>query len=349
MKKLIVGLFALGSISSFASVTDIGVIGPAGEVILYYKEGESIIVKACEQNTILGSTPIEARNNCQGKSNKVPVESFKQTIRNLVSIDRLNALKPLSKEEAEAYSRDDLSPEQIEAMVIELEKINHFITTYGAENANIVRKEELIKALQSQQTRVIALKKIIIEIEKTVNLIVDQMKLTLTKSNLDKDQFLYTVLKNFDPNQKFPCGLKGSIAERIKDCSYQITSQKEGFVLVTRSKEFKEVHKEIATGLLWSDRLPSQMNLYSAEYVCNSNLSEVAGIKELTWRLPSIDEYKSAEKIGIRKVLPNMNYSFWSSTLDHYSPSYAWKFMGQDGQLYQDLGKAFNSVRCVAL
>ncbi len=70
-----------------ASVKDVGVIGPDGEVILYYKEGDYIIVKACDPNTNLGMTPAQARSNCQGKSNKVPVESFKQSIRNLVSTD----------------------------------------------------------------------------------------------------------------------------------------------------------------------------------------------------------------------------------------------------------------------
>lgn len=331
-----------------ASVKDVGVIGPDGEVILYYKDGDYIIVKACDPNTILGMTPAQARSNCQGKSNKVPIESFKQSLRNLVSTDRLNVLKPLTPEEVEAYNSD-----QIEAMVIELEKINNFIAVYGAENANLVRKEELVKALRSQETRVSAIKKINAEVEKAVNLIADQTKLTLTKFNSDKDQFLYTVLKQFNPNQKFPCGLKGSVDERIKDCSYQLTSEKEGFVLVTRSKDFKEVHKEVSTGLFWSDRLPKTMDHYSAEKACNSSLKEVAGISGVTWRLPSIDEYKEAEKNGIRKALPNMNYWFWSSSVHRSYSSYAWLFDGFDGSTdWYGRGRSRRgfivSVRCVA-
>lgn len=331
-----------------ASVKDVGVIGPGGEVILYYKQGDDIIVKACDPNTILGMTPAQARSNCQGKSNKVPVDSFKQALRNLVSTDRLNVLKPLTPSEVEAYSKDGPNSDQVEAMVVELEKINSFIQVYGAENANLVRKEELIKSLRSQETRVSAIKKINAEIEKAVNLIADQTKLTLTKFNSDKDQFLYTVLKQFNPNAKFPCGLKGSVDERIKDCSYQLTSEKDGFVLVTRSKDFKEVHKELKTNLLWSDRLPNSMNHYSAQKVCNSSLKEVAGISGVTWRLPSIDEYKEAEKNGIRKALPNMSYWFWSSSV-HRSDSYgAWLFNGDSG----DAGDVYRgnnvSVRCLA-
>jgi hypothetical protein len=329
-----------------ASVKDVGVIGPVGEVLLYYKEGDYIIVKACDRFTILGMTPTQARNNCQGMSNKVPVESFKQSLRNLVSTDWLNVLKPLTPEEVEAFSKDGPNSDQIEAMMIELEKINNFIAVYGAENANLVRKEELVKALRSQETRVSAFKKINAEVEKAVNLIADQTKLTLTKFNSDKDQFLYTVLKQFNPNQKFPCGLKGSVDERIKDCSYQLTSEKEGFVLVTRSKDFNEVHKEVSTGLLWSDRLPSTMTHYNAERACKADLKEVAGISGVTWRLPSIDEYEEAEKNGIRKALPNMNYWFWSSSVKRSNSYFAWMFYGGFGFDYNRLDKV--SVRCVA-
>jgi hypothetical protein len=330
-----------------ASVKDVGVIGPDGEVILYYKEGDYIIVKACDPNTILGMTPAQARSNCQGKSNKVPVESFKQSLRNLVSTDRLNVLKPVTPKEVEAYSKDGPNSDQIEAMAIELEKINNFIAVYGAENANLFRKEELVIALRSLEARVSAIKKINAEVEKAVNLIADRTKLTLTKFNSDKDQFLYTVLKQFNPNQKFPCGLKGSVDERIRDCSYQLTSEKEGFVLVTRSKEFKEVHKDTKTGLLWGDRLPSTMNQYYAEKACNAILAEVAGISNsATWRLPSKEEYEEAEKNGIRKALPNMNYWFWSSSV--HRSYYAWLFNGFNGDTDYYVRNYDGSVRCVA-
>lgn len=332
-----------------ASVKDVGVIGPDGDVILFYKEGDYIIVKNCDPNTILGLTPALARSNCQGKTNKVPVESFKQAIRNLVSTDRLNVLKPLTPEEVQAYAKDGPSSDQMEAMVIELDKINAFITTYGAENANLVRKEELVKALRSQETRVSAIKKINSEVEKALNLITDQTKLTLSKFNSDKDQFLYTVLKNFNPSYR-PCGLKGSVEERIRDCSYQSTSEKEGFVLVTRTKEFKEVHKETKTGLLWGDRLPSTMNHYNAEKACNGSLAEVAKISEVTWRLPSEKEYEEAEKNGIRKALPNMNYWFWSSSVRRSDSDDVWLFSPYTGDIFYVFNRngVNGSVRCVA-
>lgn len=328
-----------------ASVNDVGVIGSKGDVILFYKIAGHIIVKNCDPHTTLGLTPAEARANCKGKVIKVSVETFKQAIRNLVSTDRLNTLAPLTPEEIQAYTMDNESTDQMDAMLIELDKINSFISEYGAENANLVRKKELVSALRTEETRLNALKKINDEIEKTLDLITEDSKLTMTTFNSDKDQFLYTILKNLDPSKKLACGLKGTIDERISDCSTQLTSENEGFVLVTRTKDSKEVHKDSRTGLLWGDRLPSKMVPYDAEKACNSSLSEVAKITEVRWRLPSIGEYNEAEKNGIRKALPNMNYVFWAARMP--DPYYMGWFDGRNG--YSSYAKDYEfSVRCVA-
>lgn len=154
---------------------------------------------------------------------------------------------------------------------------------------------------------------------------------------------------NQDHDQKTPCGLKGSVDERIKDCSYQSTSKKEGFILVTRSKDFYEVHKELSTGLLWSDRLNNSMDHYHAGKACKADLKEVAGIEGLAWRLPSINEYKEAEKNGIRRALPSMNYFwFWSSSVHRDSSDSAWLFNGSVGTFSVIRYNYDFSVRCVA-
>jgi hypothetical protein len=325
----------------------VGVTGPDGEVILYYKEGDFIIVKACEGNISLGTTPKEAKKFCQGKSNRVPIESFKAALRNLVSADRLDVYRPLTPQEVEAYRKDGPTLEEIKVLEIELEVINNFIRVYGAGNANLVRKEELIKALRSQETRASAINKINAEVDKAVNLIADQSLLTLSKVSSDKDQFLYTVLKKFNPNN-YTCGLKGSVNQRIKNCSSQLNSEKAGFVLVTRSKDFHEVHKEISTGLLWSERLSSYSDHFRALKICRANLKEMAGLKVLDWRLPSIEEFEQAEKNGIRRALPNMNYLFWSTSKDPEHSDAAKMFNGIWGITGGYYRNKSGSVRCIA-
>lgn len=152
-----------------------------------------------------------------------------------------------------------------------------------------------------------------------------------------------------------PCGLKGSVDERIEDCSYQFTSENEGFVLVTRSEEFKEVYKDLSTGLLWSDDLPSYMPHYRAQRACSvANRKDLPDITGVHWTLPSIDQYKEAEKNGIKKVRPTMNRTFWSSSIPNFNnnwwsnPREAWAFDDRRGiHLNHDRNEEF-WVRCVS-
>ena len=164
-------------------------------------------------------------------------------------------------------------------------------------------------------------------------------------------------LRKLDPTivtatsyEKVPCGLKGSVSERIQNCSFLSIQEKNGFFLVTRTEEFKEIHKDTKTGLLWGDRLPSKMDHYHAEKACHSSLKEVAGISGVTWRLPSIDEYKEAEKNGIRQAVPNMDrYIFWSSSKRQKNDDAAWLFNSDTGPFYKSKRyRSDYSVRCVA-
>lgn len=333
--------------------SSVGVIGAAGEVILYYKEGNYIKVKSCERNSVLGKTPKEAKNNCVGKTNGVPVEVFKQAIRNLVSTDRLNTLKPLTAEEVNAYNSGGQDDAQIEAMVTELDKINDFIKAYGESNTNLVRKEELVKSLKNSKLKAVAIKKIKKQLEKAINLITDDSKLAIAKFSNDKELFLYNVLKNFNPAEKYPCGLEGSIEERIRDCSIQQSEARSSdriFVLVTRDTDFKEIHKDTKSGLLWSGILLKKMSQYDAQRTCKSEFTGILKSSSTPGRLPTIEEYKVAETHGFRTAFPNTGYLwFWSST--ELGEKYANKgsvFNGVDGNTDSNHLWVDYSVRCVA-
>lgn len=86
---------------------------------------------------------------------------------------------------------------------------------------------------------------------------------------------------------------------------------------------------------------------------------------QVTWRLPSINDWKLADVNGIRKVLPNMEIyndkddiyaetSFWSSTLvsqRNFSYSHAWEFYGGGGMVTWGIDdyipRGQKRVRCV--
>jgi hypothetical protein len=108
------------------------------------------------------------------------------------------------------------------------------------------------------------------------------------------------------------CGLYGSVDDRIQNCNKRTGL----FDLVAKTKEGFEVYKDLASGLLWGDKLSSTMTHFDAEKACKADLAEVAKLNGLNWRLPTQQEYKDAVAHGIRRApLPNMNDDFWSSTL----------------------------------
>ncbi len=108
------------------------------------------------------------------------------------------------------------------------------------------------------------------------------------------------------------CGLFGKVGERIDDCLNESGAKRRDFVLVTRSEDGRKIYKELTTGLIWSYRLLDTMDQYEAEKICNV-FGEQSGITNVSWRLPTIKEYETAEKNGIRK-LPDMKHWFWSSS-----------------------------------
>jgi hypothetical protein len=161
-------------------------------------------------------------------------------------------------------------------------------------------------------------------------------------------------MDQFDSINNTPCGLNGSVDERIHDCSLQPNSQKEGFVLVARTTDSKEVYKELSTGLLWSDTLPTLMDKTNAKNACKDSIAEGAGLSGVSWKLPSINQFKEAEKSGIRKALPNMNSWFWSSTASTNDSNDPWLYSGHYGNTFTFSGifnfaRKFNfAVKCVA-
>lgn len=348
-KWILATLFCVAGSSGvvIAKPFDVGVIGPKGEVLLYFREGNMIVVKNCPANTVLGSTPREARANCPGNENKVPVETFKQAIRSMISVDRVSQLAPLTSGDVNAYKSSKLSEQQISAMQSEYNKIVAFIKAYGDANADLPRRDELQKTLSDNSQQSAAIKKVNTEIEKTISLITDQQALTITKANTDKNAFLYTILKNFSPTQKYACGNQGTVAQRIQDCSYSPQAKKSGWSLVTRTAEFKEVWQDSNTGLVWGDRLPNTMNYDDAQKACNGSASENGKLR-LAFRVPTIDEYKQAEKNGIRSALPNIGYWYWSSSVYSEYTRGAWLFSGDYGYTNYDFRDYDYSVRCVA-
>ena len=107
-----------------------------------------------------------------------------------------------------------------------------------------------------------------------------------------------------------PCGLQGTIEERIKECA----QLKGTFALITVSDKGAEFYKDTKSNLIWGNRIAADFNQYGSQRACTDEVSEYKALSTLKWRLPSIKELEEAAAHGMKAALPNMEYSYWSST-----------------------------------
>lgn len=331
---------------SMASLKDVGVIGANGDVALFYREDDLIVYKECNPYLILGTTPEEARDRCKGFTRKVSINTFKIVLKTFIVVENKYLLKPLTPEEVENYFKYKNEVNKIEALQKELAEINLYIQTYGPENANLRRKVEIEKNLSIYEVFLRANPKVNALIDEVVEKISDQEILFFSTFSEARDQFSYNVLKLFLKNTFFPCGDKGTVEQRIKDCSALPGSRVGSFVLVSRTIKNNKVYKDLATGLLWTDVMP----LYKykeAQQICSKSLIEFAGIEDKKWRLPSIGEYSDAWNNGFLRNESTVYLSFWSSTVTLYNQSIVYIFI-DSGIIATDEVNDFSNLRCVA-
>lgn len=93
-----------------------------------------------------------------------------------------------------------------------------------------------------------------------------------------------------------PCGLKGSIEERIQNCN-QVCSEEHIWHLVTRTYQGYEIWQNAKTKELWTDVLPFQVPFKDAESACQDlHGSLISDLLPYTWELPRKFDYISMAK-----------------------------------------------------
>lgn len=107
-----------------------------------------------------------------------------------------------------------------------------------------------------------------------------------------------------------PCGLQGSIEERVKECA----QAKGNFALVSATEKGLEIYKDIKSGLLWGSRIVSDFNHYGSQKACTEAISDYVVLNSLKWRLPTIRELEDAYVHGMKASVPNTDRAYWSST-----------------------------------
>jgi hypothetical protein len=156
----------------------------------------------------------------------------------------------------------------------------------------------------------------------------------------------------YNPKNKRPCGLTGTINERIDACSYFSNTASYRMSLVTRTEKGHEVYLDESFNVLISDRVDGMVNYETAKAACNTNQAAMGGLfTGIKWRLPAIEEFERNSQTYIF-ALPNMSY--YSSPLQYWTSSVKGRsvfvFNGQDGTVGQNFfkGTRTGGVRCFA-
>jgi len=323
----------------------VAIIGPKDEVTLYQRNVGDIEIYYCKPGTEnLDSLRTGFLNRvCEvSDSIRIDIDNLKYAFRNKITADKANVLNPLTKNEVFAFINDR-------------------------------RKENQIDQLSSLPDLKSALYKIETQFTMFLDMIISYKELTILTYDKNKNNFLYNLFSSFDPNLSVPCGLGGSLKDRIEACALlkdpnnmlltigeRVEYDKEynkyilgtHFYLVMSSLNYDEFYQDISTSHFWSDRLPKAMTYSEAKSACES-FKEPGFLENYKWELPSIQEYKIADELEIRKQIKNnwKDADFWaednclkSKTCD-IVPSV---FSGNNGTIRMNNSNNKNWVRCIA-
>lgn len=317
LKLSTVIIVALCALSVFAKVDDVGIVGN-GEVTLFYKDGDKIVMKKCISYTVL-KTPADCILKEGTSEVKKSIESFRaQIIDMLEFLATAPELTPSMQEKVKFFTLVNS-----QGLTEKLQKVMDFIKAYGIENAdkNFLKKIDSLSSNPTIDHNIIASN--VKEISDTVERVITEISSNgLATSRIYKkkvnsiDELVRAILQYASYH---PCGLSGSIEERIKDCSSQKDSNRGDLVLVTKINDIRKIYKQNALGLLWSERMEESMDHEKAKNACKQYPSLGKIVASGSWRLPNTEDYLVLAWEGGKELLQNTvdSATFWTAKSDY--------------------------------
>jgi len=195
-----------GAVRTLAGQLDAGIVGPNGEVILFFKTGNKIVIQRCEDYTVLNF-----RSDCKTRPGssvaQVPVNEFKSRLKAALSVPG-EYTAPMKKK-IELYKKgkqDDIA--ELERQRAEaqraLQQVRDFITAYGPENADQTKTESLKQKLSGIEGKLAdnselagANREINQLIDKLVDQIIGNPALQKFVFSKDKQSFEFNILRSY--------------------------------------------------------------------------------------------------------------------------------------------------------
>jgi len=290
MKQIFLFMILAGTAAQAENiqVADLGVKGPGGETIVYYKDGNDVVVRNCGKDYSV----VKRREDCKASApeNRVPLESFKRTLKSAFLIAPSDKLKPLTSEELEAYKKNnpgeqDRLKRQEKELDEKLAKIEEFIKDVGGTDAQSRKDRDDTKALLADVRKELAKHEGNGEATRKVNAIltalinkISSSKFESVSSVKDSDTAMYSLLQVYDA-AKPECG--------TDDYVKGYKTRKPG--TVPGNKEEKESEKAAWLGFsLISEALAADVTIEDRIKDCagipKSSVKSSAGV---TWNLVS--------------------------------------------------------------
>ena len=267
-----------------AGAMDAGIVGPEGEVIVFYKEKGNIVIKECEDHTTL-----KLRSDCRLKGGtqeqRISVTDFMESLKMVLRIPG-GDYSPKMKKKIEIYNKGDSinirdQRRKQEDLKAQIARIEDFIQEYGEGNSNahhlLALKDDLTeveKKLGDNAQLEQVVRKINSKIDKLIDEVIDSNKLTIYVYSTQKAHFVFNILRAFTtlrtplfklkriPGKSFTMGSPLGEFYRRRD---------ENQVNVTISKDF-EIMKTEVTQRQWFDVMGYNPSYFKNTEDCHNHV-----------------------------------------------------------------------------
>ena len=270
---------------------DAGLIGPKGEVALFFKQDNRIVVKQCADYTVLKS-----RNDCVMKPGtrvrQVPILEFKNTLRMALRLP--GDYDAATKRELEIYNKRGENEtrelrgtqEELKAQIARIEAFAEDVGVENADTALLAKLRQDLSRVEGEMGDAARLDTVVAKINGQIDRLVDQVIADSAKTpeesryvfSRDSTGFIFNLLRAYvrTPTFKESFQKVGEVDARFTMGSLKgekdRNNDEDQVEEVTLSKPFEIMTTEVAQ-MMWFDVMGSNPSRFKTKRYCDNHLS----------------------------------------------------------------------------